>query len=104
MVYVGSGIDPDEGWWIVAARSYSDQWGGNNDSSVPRSDVSYLTNEPSLVKSSGETWINVGRPLGGKITDTDWSSVDWPTEQVAAGQAAQQQALRCLESPNAKTP
>ena len=95
MVYVGPGNHPLEDWWIVAVQSYEN---------LQRSDVTYLTNEPGLAKPSGEFWIKVGYARTGDPSFTDWSSVNWPPEKLVVGQAAQQQALRCLGSPNAKTP
>jgi len=106
MVYVGEGNNYGEDWWVVAAVSYSDAWGGaectgtieggDRTCEFPRSDVSFLTNAPSENKPSGEQWINIGRPLGGAPGSVSWGSVKWTEERLARGQKAQQVALSCL--------
>jgi len=107
MVYAGEGEQTGEEWWVVAAVSYSDAWGGaecagtygNEDwgCEYPRNDVSFLTNAPSPYQPSGETrWINIGRPLGGQPGSVTWEDVVWTGERLSKGKDAQVKALSCL--------
>ena len=106
VVYAGEGNNPGENWWVVAAVSYSDAWGGaqctgdpngpDRHCTFPRNDVSFLTNAPSTDKPSGDLWISIGRPLGADPGSVDWSNVSWTGERLSHGLEAQQAALSCL--------
>jgi len=97
MVFASPGNNPDEDWWVVAAVSASDAWGGiDRVSGMARNDVSFLTNAPDDEKPTQDRWIDVGRPLLARRGVVDWSAVRWPDERIERGQAAQAKALSCL--------
>lgn len=92
MVEVGPGDDPSQTWWVVAARSYSDAWGG-----PAYNPVSFLTTAPD--GSADGRWIHIGRALQAPEGSADWSQVSWTGDRLARGQAAQALALSCLDGP-----
>lgn len=92
MVEVGPGEEPTQTWWVVAARSYSDSWGGPG-----YNPISFLTTAPAGAVDAD--WIAIGRALQAPEGSTDWSNVSWTGDRLARGQQAQALALSCLDAP-----
>ena len=89
-VLVGSGNNSEELWWIVAVRDYNVDTG-------KREDMVFLTNAPSPLQPSGETWIRVDEFNRQFDPGSDpWQTVRWPNDRIAKGQRAEAVALNCL--------
>jgi len=89
-VPVGSGISPDEDWWLVAVRSHD----------AAREIIEYmifLTNAPRQNQSTDELWIRVdsGNVLPG-IVDDGWELVQWPDELIENGRRAEEFITSCF--------
>lgn len=82
MVSAGVGNRPDETWWVVGARVYT-----STTPPVHFTVSTWLTNEPSAQKPSGDTWLEI---------TSGWANVAWTGTRLTAGQAAQAQAIACL--------
>lgn len=78
MVNAGEGVNAGEFWWVVSV-----QWSEDDSRRL----TSFLTNEPSASRPSGQVWIRL---------DSSWSGVAWTGERLVTGLSAQGKAQSCL--------